>query len=175
MFFCSVCFKKTHGEEEFKRRTMLQAEKKEHESGAASSTETLLTATPGCSSSSSGQYAPCISMAGTVSTQSVNASTAGHSRNGAACALAGSLTRLKAVGVGSCCWQSTSAFEPQSVLPWPRVASKNLSLHRQTVYSLFRPYSNHSACFQIRSRLLTISLKVLRMVRRPSGHKNIRW
>ena len=29
MFFCSVCFKKTHGEEEFKRRTM-QGEKKEH-------------------------------------------------------------------------------------------------------------------------------------------------
>jgi len=32
MFFCSVCFKKTHGEEEFKRRTMA-GDKKEH--GAA--------------------------------------------------------------------------------------------------------------------------------------------
>ena len=34
-FFCSLCFKKTHGEEEFKRRT-LQAEKKDHNSAAKS-------------------------------------------------------------------------------------------------------------------------------------------
>jgi len=33
MFFCSVCFKKTHGEEEFKRRT-LQEEKKDHVAAA---------------------------------------------------------------------------------------------------------------------------------------------
>lgn len=42
IFFCSVCFKKTHGEEEFKRRT-LQAEKKDHPSPA---TQSAAAATP---------------------------------------------------------------------------------------------------------------------------------
>jgi hypothetical protein len=53
MFFCSVCFRKTHGEEEFKRRTTLQAEKKDHELAAASSTQTLANKV-GCSFTSSG-------------------------------------------------------------------------------------------------------------------------
>jgi hypothetical protein len=57
MFFCSVCFRKTHGEEEFKRRTTLQAEKKDHESAASSSTQALAakaTNKVGCSFTSSG-------------------------------------------------------------------------------------------------------------------------
>lgn len=46
MFFCSVCFKKTHGEEEFKRRTLQAAEKKENASDAQGTTLTSVSATP---------------------------------------------------------------------------------------------------------------------------------
>ena len=66
MFFCSVCFKKTHGEEEFKRRTMqAAAEKNDHpaaksEVAAArgpqqtAAAEQTAAADPGSSSSSDG-------------------------------------------------------------------------------------------------------------------------
>jgi len=60
MFFCSVCFKKTHGEEEFKRRTMqAAADKNDHpaakaEASAAHSTVQTAAEAPGRLSPSEG-------------------------------------------------------------------------------------------------------------------------